>query len=170
MIRPSDILETIEAWEIALETKGPTILALTRQGLPTNKRDSYEDNLARKGAYIIKNHSKYDASIFASGSEVEIALQASIKLQEININLRVISFPSMELFEMQNAQYKKEIIGNKPKFAVEAGVINGWEKYVDYENFIGMRSFGASGSYNDVYKHFNITADNICKKIQEKLI
>ena len=170
VIRPSDILETIEAWEIALETKGPTILALTRQGLPTNKRDSYEDNLARKGAYIIKNHSKYDASIFASGSEVEIALQASIKLQEININLRVISFPSMELFEMQNAQYKKEIIGNKPKFAVEAGVINGWEKYVDYENFIGMRSFGASGSYNDVYKHFNITADNICKKIQEKLI
>ena len=170
VIRPSDILETIEAWEIALETKGPTILALTRQGLPTNKRDSYEDNLTMKGAYIIKNHSKYDASIFASGSEVEIALQASIKLQEININLRVISFPSMELFEMQNAQYKKEIIGNKPKFAVEAGVINGWEKYVDYENFIGMRSFGASGSYNDVYKHFNITADNICKKIQEKLI
>ena len=170
MIRPSDILETIEAWEIALETKGPTILALTRQGLPINKRDSYEDNLAMKGAYIIKNHSKYDASIFASGSEVEIALQASIKLQEININLRVISFPSMELFEMQNAKYKKEIIGNKPKFAVEAGVINGWEKYVDYENFIGMRSFGASGSYNDVYKHFNITADNICKKIQEKLI
>ena len=170
VIRPSDILETIEAWEIALETKGPTILALTRQGLPTNKRDSYEDNLARKGAYIIKNHSKYDASIFASGSEVEIALQASIKLQEININLRVISFPSMELFETQNEKYKKEIIGNKPKFAVEAGVINGWEKYVDYENFIGMRSFGASGSYNDVYKHFNITADDICKKIQEKLI
>ena len=169
VIRPSDILETIEAWEIALETKGPTILALTRQGLPTNKRDSYEDNLVMKGAYIIKNYSKYDASIFASGSEVEIALQASIKLQEININLRVISFPSMELFEMQNIKYKKEIIGNKPNFAVEAGVINGWEKYVDYENFIGMRSFGASGSYNDVYKHFNITADYICKTIQEKL-
>ncbi len=170
VIRPCDILETIEAWEIALETKGPTILALTRQGLPTNKRDSFEDNLVMKGAYIIKNFSKYDASIFASGSEVEIALQASIKLQEININLRVISFPSMELFEIQNEKYKKEIIGNKPNFAVEAGVINGWEKYVTNENFIGMKSFGASGPYNDVYKHFRITADDICKKIQEKLI
>ena len=76
----------------------------------------------------------------------------------------------MELFETQNEKYKKEIIGNKPKFAVEAGVINGWEKYIEKENFIGMKSFGASGPYNDVYKHFKITADNICKKIQEKLI
>ena len=138
--------------------------------MPTNKRDSFEDNLVMKGAYIIKNYSKYDASIFASGSEVEIALKASIKLQKINIQLRVISFPSIELFEMQNEEYKKEIIDNKPRFAVEAGVINGWEKYIDNENFIGMKSFGASGPYNDVYKHFNITADNICKKIQEKLI
>ena len=125
IIRPCDILETIEAWEIALETKGPTILALTRQGLPTNKRDSFEDNLVKKGAYIIKNYSKYNASIFASGSEVEIALIASIKLQEVDIKLRVISFPSMELFEKQNEKYKKEIIGNKTKFAVEAGVVNG---------------------------------------------
>ena len=169
VIRPCDILETIEAWEIALETKGPTILALTRQSLPTNKRDSYENNLVMKGAYIIRNYSKYDASIFASGSEVEIALQASIKLQEININLRVISFPSMELFEMQNEKYKKEIIGNKPSFAVEAGIINGWEKYIENENFIGMKSFGASGPYNDIYKHFGITADKIYKKIREKI-
>ena len=169
VIRPCDILETIEAWEIALETKGPTILALTRQSLPTNKRDSYENNLVMKGAYIIRNYSKYDASIFASGSEVEIALHASIKLQEININLRVISFPSMELFEMQNEKYKKEIIGNKPNFAVEAGVINGWEKYIENENFIGMKSFGASGQYTDIYKHFGITADEIFKKIREKI-
>ena len=70
---------------------------------------------------------------------------------------------------MQNIKYKKEIIGNKPNFAVEAGVINGWEKYVDYEHFIGMRSFGASGAYNDVYKHFNITADDIFNKIKENL-
>ena len=156
--------------EIALETKGPTILALTRQGLPTNKRETYNENLLLKGAYIIKNQSEHDASIFASGSEVEIAVSASEKLKELNINLRVISFPSMELFEMQNSKYKNEIIDNKPKFAVEAGVINGWEKYIDSDNFIGMKSFGASGPYNDVYKHFNITADNICKKIQEKLI
>ncbi len=169
IIRPCDIIETIEAWEIALESKGPTILALTRQGLPTIKRDSYKENLVMKGAYVVKNYSKYDASIFASGSEVEIALLASNKLQEININLRVVSFPSIELFEMQNAKYKKEIIGIKPNFAVEAGVINGWEKFIDEENFIGMKSFGASGPYKDVYKHFGITAEDIYEKIKQKL-
>jgi transketolase len=169
VIRPCDIIETIESWEIALEAKNPTILALTRQGLQTFTRDSYKENLVNKGAYLIKNYSKYHASIFASGSEVEIAFEASIKLQKININLRVISFPSMELFEMQDENYKKEIIGDKPCFAAEAGVINGWEKYVDHENFIGMNSFGASGPYKDVYKYFRITADHICEKIKQKL-
>ena len=169
IIRPCDIIETIEAWEIALETKGPTILALTRQGLPTNKRETYKENLVLKGAYIIKNQSEHDASIFASGSEVEIAVSASEKLKEVNINLRVISFPSMELFEMQNSKYKNEILDDKPRFAVEAGVINGWEKYIDSDNFIGMKSFGASGPYKDVYKHFGITAEHICEKIKNKL-
>ena len=169
VIRPCDIIETIEAWEIALEAKGPTILALTRQSLPTNKRKSYKENLVLKGAYIIQNQSEHDASIFASGSEVEIALLASNKLKEFNINLRVISFPSMELFEMQDSNYKKEIIDDKPKFAVEAGIINGWEKYIDNDDFIGMTSFGASGPYKDVYKHFNITAEHICERIKHKL-
>ena len=122
-----------------------------------------------KGAYIIQNQSEHDASIFASGSEVEIALLASNKLKEFNINLRVISFPSMELFEMQDSNYKKEIIDDKPKFAVEAGIINGWEKYIDNNNFIGMKSFGASGPYRDVYKHFGITDEHICEKIKNKL-
>jgi len=169
VIRPCDIIETIESWEIALEAKNPTILALTRQGLQTFRRDSYKENLVNKGAYLIKNYSKYHASIFASGSEVEIALEASKKLQEININLRVISFPSMELFEIQDENYKKEIIGDKLCFAAEAGVINGWEKYIHHENFIGMNSFGASGPYKDVYKHFRITVDHICAKIKQKL-
>ena len=75
----------------------------------------------------------------------------------------------MELFEKQDVDYKKSIIGSKTCFAVEAGVINGWEKYVQYDNFIGMSSFGASGPYKDVYKHFGISADNICKKIKLKL-
>jgi len=169
VIRPCDIIETIESWEIALEAKNPTILALTRQGLQTFRRDSYKENLVNKGAYLIKNYSKYHASIFASGSEVEIVLEASKKLQEININLRVISFPSMELFEIQDENYKKEIIGDKLCFAAEAGVINGWEKYIHHENFIGMNSFGASGPYKDVYKHFRITVDHICEKIKQKL-
>ncbi len=169
VIRPCDIVETIEAWEVALESKVPTVLALTRQNLPTISRDSYEENLLAKGAYIVKNFTNYNASIFATGSEVEIAIDASKLLHKININLRVVSFPSIELFEMQNENYKKEILGNKLCFAVEAGVINGWEKYINQENFIGMNSFGASGPYQNVYKHFNITADYIFEKIKQKL-
>ncbi|MDC0342920.1 transketolase [Alphaproteobacteria bacterium] len=169
VIRPCDMIETIESWEIALETKNPTILALTRQGLPTFKRASYDKNMVNKGAYVIKNNSDYHASIFASGSEVEIAVEASNKLEAKNIKLRVISFPSMELFEKQDENYKKEILGEKPLFAVEAGVINGWEKYINFKNFIGMSSFGASGPYKDVYKHFGITSDDICEKIQLNL-
>ncbi len=169
VIRPCDMIETIESWEIALETKSPTILALTRQGLPTFKRESYSENMVNKGAYVIKNHTDYHASIFASGSEVEIAMEASNKLEEKNINLRVISFPSMELFENQDENYKKEMIGKKPLFAVEAGVINGWEKYINHKNFIGMSSFGESGPYKDVYKYFGITSEDICKKIEIQL-
>ena len=169
VIRPCDMIETIESWEIALETKSPTILALTRQGLPTFKRESYSKNMVNKGAYVIKNHTDYHASIFASGSEVEIAMEASNKLEEKNINIRVISFPSMELFENQDENYKKEIIGKKPLFAVEAGVINGWEKYINHKNFIGMSSFGKSGPYKDVYKYFGITSEDICKKIEIQL-
>ena len=169
VIRPCDMIETIESWEIALETKNPTILALTRQSLPTFKRESYDENMVNKGAYVIKNYTNYHASIFASGSEVEIAVEASNKLKEENINLRVISFPSMELFENQNNEYKKNILGEKPLFAIEAGIINGWEKYINYNNFIGMSSFGESGPYKDVYKHFGITSDEICKKIQLQL-
>ena len=169
VIRPCDMIETIESWEIALETKSPTILALTRQSLPNFKRESYDENMVNKGAYVIKNYTNYHASIFASGSEVEIAVEASNKLKEENINLRVISFPSMELFENQNNEYKKNILGEKPLFAIEAGIINGWEKYINHKNFIGMSSFGASGPYKDVYKHFGITSDNICEKIQLQL-
>jgi transketolase len=125
--------------------------------------------MVNKGAYVIKNYTDYHASIFASGSEVEIAVEASNKLKDKNINLRVISFPSMELFENQNNEYKKNIIGEKPLFAIEAGIVNGWEKYINHSNFIGMNSFGESGPYKDVYKHFGITSDEICNKIQLQL-
>ena len=169
VMRPCDIIETVEAWEVALETKGPTIMALTRQGLPTIKRKFYSENLVNKGAYTIREFKNYHASIFASGSEVEIAIEASKKLEKINVFVRVISFPCMELFEKQDINYKKSILGNKTCFAVEAGVINGWEKYVQYDNFIGLNSFGASGPYKEVYNYFGISVNNICKKIKLEL-
>ena len=115
------------------------------------------------------NFENYVATILATGSEVEIACEASNQLEKEGIYLRVVSMPSFELFEKQTDNYIKEVLGNKLCFAIEAGVINGWEKYINYENFIGLKSFGASGPYKDVYKHFGITAENVCKKIKQKL-
>ena len=170
VIRPCDIIETIEAWQIALQNNGPTVLVLTRQNLPLIKRDDYKNNLLENGAYIILNYDKYDATILASGSEVEIACSASNKLKEQNdLDVRVVSIPSFELFENNNDDYKNEIIGDKPVFGIEAGVINGWEKYLNKKNFVGMSTFGESGPYKQLYNHFKITDHNLIELIKKNL-
>ncbi len=170
VIRPCDIIETIEAWEIALKNQGPTVLVLTRQNLPICQTIKRKENLLEKGAYPIINYENYDATILATGSEVEIACSASNKIKEKNkLNVRVVSIPSFELFEKNKLDYKNKIIGDKPVFAIEAGVINGWEKYVDYKNFIGMSTFGESGPYKDLYNHFKITDENLIDKINRNL-
>ena len=169
VIRPCDIVETIEAWEIALQSNQPTILALTRQNLSLLRNENYTENKVKKGAYILKNFDNYHTTILASGSETEIAFQASNKLEKEGIYSRVVSMASFELFENQDQDYKKQIIGNKPCFAIEAGVINGWEKYVSSDNFLGMTSFGASGPYEDLYNHFGITAEDLIKKIKQNI-
>ena len=170
VIRPCDIIETIEAWQIALQNNGPTVLVLTRQNLPLIKRDDYKNNLLENGAYIILNYDKYDATILASGSEVEIACSASNKLKEQNdLDVRVVSIPSFELFENNNDDYKNEIIGDKPVFGIEAGVINGWEKYLNKKNFVGMSTFGESGPYKQLYNHFKITDHNLIELIKRNL-
>ena len=124
-------------------------------------------NLSKFGAYPIVDFKEYHATILATGSEVEIAIKASEKLIEENIRLRVISFPSWELFARQEDEYKKNILGNKPIFAIEAGIINGWEKFVTPNNFLGMKSFGASGPYQEVYEHFGITVENLISMIKK---
>ena len=168
VIRPSDIIETIEAWQYALESQSPCVIVLTRQNLPM-LRTNNNINIVESGAYPIIDFENYQGTILATGSEVEIACESSKILSSENINIRVISFPSWEIFDKKSETEKMKILGNKLLFAIEAGSINGWEKYVSSENFIGMKSFGASGQYNDVYKHFNITADDIFNKIKENL-
>ena len=168
VIRPSDILETIEAWEYALESKLPTVLALTRQNLPVLRRERGV-NIVKKGGYAIIDFKVYQATILSSGSEVEIAYEASKKLLNSKIKVRVVSLPSWEIFDKKSENDKKKILGNKPIFAIEAGIINGWEKYVPTENFIGMKSFGASGPYKKLYKHFGITKESLSKLIKERL-
>ncbi len=170
ILRPCDIIETIESWEVAIENKGPTILVLTRQDLPISQISNRNINLVKKGAYEITSFKEYDATIIASGSEVEIACSVSNKLKEArDLNIKVISIPSFELFEKNDEKYKNEILGNKPIFGIEAGVINGWEKYINKKNFVGMSSFGESGPYKELFEHFNITDQNLIEKITKTL-
>lgn len=169
VIRPCDIIETMEAWEQALKSSCPTILILTRQSLPILRKNISNTEGVHLGAYPLIDHDRYDGTIMASGSEVEIACEASNILAKEGLIIRVISFPSWELFESQSDQYKTNILGNKPRFAIEAGVINGWEKYINSENFLGMKTFGESGPYKKLYEHFNITPANLVQIIKERI-
>ncbi len=170
VIRPCDIIETIEAWETALSShSSPTVLVLTRQNLPMIRNKDYIQNKINLGAYPIIDYNKYDATVFASGSEVEIALEAANALIKENIFLRVISFPSWELFNNQSKSYKEKIMGNKPRFAIEAGIVNGWENFVPSNHFIGMKSFGGSGPYKKLFKFFGITSEKLIKLIKQNL-
>jgi transketolase len=168
VIRPSDIIETMEAWEYALQSSTPTLLVLTRQNLPMLRKKN-NVNIVQQGAFPIINHQQYAATILATGSEVEIACQSSVILAKEKINIRVVSFPSWEIFEKQTDEDKLNILGNKPRFAIEAGVINGWERYIPSENFIGMKAFGASGPYKKLYEHFAITSNALVELIKEKM-
>ena len=168
VIRPADIIETMEAWQYALESGNPTVLVLTRQNLPM-LRTNKDVNFVKEGGYPIIDHSDYSATIISTGSEVEIACQASKILLEENINVRVVSMPSWEIFDNKSEKEKNKILGNKTLFAIEAGVINGWEKYVPRDNFIGMKSFGASGPYKKLYEYFGITASKLQSLIKTKI-
>ncbi len=170
VIRPCDIIETIESWEVALKHSGPTVLVLTRQNLKLSQVVNRRNNLVEKGAYLILDYQEYDATILATGSEVEIACSTSQKLKKnSNLNIRVVSIPSFELFEKNQDEYKKKILGDKPLFGIEAGIISGWEKYVDTKNFVGMSTFGESGPYKELYDYFNITDENLIELIEKHL-
>lgn len=173
VFRPADAVETAECWQIALNsTKTPSTLALTRQNLPTVRTQHDDDNLCAYGAYELATASD-DAkvTIFATGSEVEIALNARTQLEAKGIPTRVVSVPCFELFENQTAAYQKALIGNAPvRIAVEAAISMGWERFIGENGaFIGMKGFGASGPINDLYKHFGITAEAVVAAAEAKL-
>jgi len=166
VFRPADTIETAEAWQAALErTDGPTVLALSRQNLPQLRTDATAKNRSATGAYelLAAEGGKAQVSLFASGSEVELAVAARKLLAEKGVPARVVSVPSLELLLEQDEATQAAIIGSAPiKIAVEAGVRFGWDAVIGHDGtFIGMNSFGASGPYKDVYKHFGITAEAI---------
>ena len=163
VFRPCDAIEVTECWELALNRiDGPTVLALTRQNLPQLRTSAPSDNPCSHGAYeLVAAQGEAKVSLFASGSEVEIAVAAQKQLAERGIASRVVSVPALELLLAQPADRQKAIIGNAPvKIAIEAAVRWGWDAVIGQDGeFIGMHGFGASAPAKDLYKHFGITAE-----------
>ena len=171
VFRPADSIETLEAWELALKSNSsPSVLALTRQDLPIVTKKQTKENLTQYGDYILSDSRKDNCNliIIATGSEVEIALDVQKKLQEQNIESKVISMPCLELFEKQSKEYKNKILGkNSFKVTIEAGVTTGWEKYTSNGISFGINSFGKSAPYKQIYKHFGLTSENIVSEIKK---
>lgn len=169
VLRPGDAVETAEAWQIALgRTTGPTLLALTRQNLPAARTEHAPQNLSATGGYELSPADGVAlATIFASGSELEIALAAQKLLQEKGIGARVVSVPSLELLLEQPDDVRQAVVGNAPiKVAVEAAVRFGWDAVIGPDGvFIGMSGFGASAPYKDLYAHFGITAEAVADAV-----
>ncbi|MGR6429349.1 transketolase [Rhizobium sp. PAMB 3174] len=172
MFRPADAMETAECWQLALQHRDrPSGIALTRQNLPAVRTKFCEKNLCGNGAYDLVPAEGAQVTIFATGSEVEIALKGREALEAKGISTRVVSVPCVELFLEQSEDYQKSIIGNSPvKVAVEAGIRQGWDHFIGSDGiFVGMHSFGASGPYKELYKHFGITPEAIVSAVEEKL-
>jgi transketolase len=173
VFRPADAVETAECWSIALKSKHrPSVFALTRQNLATVRTEHTTENLSAKGAYILADaKGKRKVTIFATGSEVEIAVEARKALQAEGIGTTVVSMPSWELFEEQDEDYQDEVIGRGTvRIAVEAQIRMGWDRYIGHKGaFIGMKSFGESAPYQDLYKHFGITADAVVAAAKARL-
>ena len=173
VFRPADSVETAEAWQISLQSNNtPSAIALTRQSLPTIREKHVNKNLTAFGAYEIqKSLNKPRVSIFASGSEVEIALEVSNLLKKNKIKSRVISVPCLDMFEEQTSAYKKKIIGDSDlNVSIEAGSDLAWEKLCPKNRLsISMNTFGASAPYKKLYEYFGISPQKIYKKIINKL-
>jgi len=173
VFRPADTIETLECWEIALKSStNPSVIALSRQKLPFVTEVLTKKNMSNLGGYELKKtNPNPDVTLIASGSEVQIAIEALNKLQEININSKVISMPCQELFDKQSKEYKEKIIDkNSIKISIEAGSIYGWEKYVGPDGIsLGIKSFGKSAPYKKIYEHFNLTSDNVVKLAKKML-
>ncbi len=173
IFRPADGVETAECWELALNAQDtPSVIALSRQNLPTLRTDHTDSNLSAHGAYELASASgDAQVSLFATGSEVHLATAAKEQLDGKGVATRVVSMPCWELFDAQDASYKTQVLGKAPvRIGIEAAAAQGWEKYLGADGaFIGMNGFGASAPYQDLYAHFGITVDNIVATATELL-
>ncbi|HYL33934.1 MAG TPA: transketolase [Stellaceae bacterium] len=165
VFRPADAVETAECWALALQNfTTPSILALSRQGLPALRSDaSASDNKSARGAYVLaETDGPRSVTLLATGSEVSIAMAARDQLTAAKIAAAVVSMPCWELFEQQDAAYRRVVLGTAPRVAVEAACREGWDRYLAPNGaFIGMDGFGASAPAEALYKHFNITSEAV---------
>ena len=167
--RPGDSVETMVAWVAAIErADGPTSLVLSRQNLPYVKRDAATLDAVRRGGYVISDAAGAKAVIIATGSEVGLALATQKKLAEEGIAVRVVSMPSAEAFERQDAAYRASVLPRGlPRVAVEAGVSDYWRKYVGLEGaVVGIDRFGESAPAGELFKHFGFTPENVAKAVR----
>jgi transketolase len=179
VFRPADITETAEAWEVALsQPSTPSVMALSRQGVPAVRHEYKSTNLSARGAYVLAEaEGKRQAILMATGTEVSLALEARDLLQAEGIGTRVVSMPCMELFAQQDDAYRKHILpGGAVRVAVEAAVRMGWDQWLLGERgreakagFVGMTGFGASAPADRLYEEFGITAQAIAQKVKSLL-
>ncbi len=171
LFRPADTIETAESWELALRrTEGPSLLVLSRQSLPTLRTDITENRSAR-GAYVVAEaEGERQATLIGSGSEVAIAMAARAALAAEGIRAAVVSLPCWELFASQGAAYQAAVLGAAPRFGIEAAAGFGWERWLGPDGvFIGMSGFGASAPYEELYRHFGITAEALAQAVRKRL-
>ena len=174
--RPADTVETAEAWELALTSRTtPSVMVLTRQGLPTVRTKNSGKNLVAQGAYVLAEAgNKRQVILMATGSEIAIAMEAREKLEALGIGTRVVSMPCWELFAAQPFEYRRKVLPPGPaRIGIEAGMRMGWDQWLLGErgnpkkaDFVGMDGFGASAPAGDLYQHFGITADEVVKRAQ----
>ena len=166
-------METLECWEIALKnSSSPSILALTRQKINPIRKEFVKENKCSYGAYeLLRTNKEIKLTIFASGSEVDLAIKISHKLAIESIYSKVVSVPCQELLEEQSADYKKKILNEtKFKISIEAGSTDCWKKYVGEKGLtFGINDFGKSAPYKEVYKHFGLTSEIIAQKTKEMI-
>ncbi len=171
MFRPADAMETAECWELAIrKADGPSLIALSRQGLPAMRFDTAENRSARGGYVLAEAEGPRQATLIATGSEVAIAMAAREALAAEGVKVAVVSLPCWELFAQQDEAYRAEVLGGVLRVGVEAGVSFGWERWLGPDGiFIGMGSFGASAPADELYKHFGITAEAITAAVKKRI-
>jgi transketolase len=172
VFRPADSVETAECWALALKKRhAPSIMALTRQGLPLLRTEPGHENRSAMGAYVLAEAAgERQVTLLATGSEVSIAMEARDALAKDGIRAAVVSMPCWELFEAQPEAYRNAVLGAAPRVGVEAAVRLGWDRWLGQRSaFIGMSDFGASAPIEALYPHFGITAQKVAEAARSLL-